>query len=315
MPRPFAPKRILLVRTDRMGDLLMNLPAIQAIRQYFPNTHIALLLRQDLFPLLEGHPAVDQLIPYDPAQGQGWTALWHWGRKLRPFRFDAVLIFNPTRLFHAAAFLAGIPQRMGYRRKWGFLLNSSLEDTKSIRRRHEVGYNLELLELLGIHHPSATLSIPTTADQEAQARALLEEDSTPIALHPWTSNPAKALPLDFFENVAGELSRQGRRLLWIGEPGPEIERPSRSEGTRDLTGQVPLRLLPALLKQCGILISNDSGPVHVAAAVGTPTIVVAPQAHAPVLKRWAPVGPGHTLLLSPSVQQVVTAALKHTPPH
>ncbi len=287
-----------------MGDLLMSLPVIHALRAAFPESHLTLLMRSELVPLLENHPDISQILPVDPAQGQGWGAILRWGRTLRSCRFDTALILNPTRLFHIASFLAGIPKRVGYRRKWGFLLTAGLIDTKAVRRRHEVEYNLELLELLAVRHSPAVLSVPVPEDKKTQAQALLPGGPPPVAIHPWTSNPAKALPVSFFEEVAQELSRRGRTAVWIGEPGP-FEK-LRANGVVDLTGKIPLRLLPAVLKQCALLISNDSGPVHVAAAVGTPTVVVAPEAHRATLERWAPFGPGHTLLFAPTVDQVLS---------
>ncbi len=282
----------------------MSLPVIHALRAAFPESHLTLLMRSELVPLLENHPDISQILPVDPAQGQGWGAILRWGRTLRSCRFDTALILNPTRLFHIASFLAGIPKRVGYRRKWGFLLTAGLIDTKAVRRRHEVEYNLELLELLAVRHSPAVLSVPVPEDKKTQAQALLPGGPPPVAIHPWTSNPAKALPVSFFEEVAQELSRRGRTAVWIGEPGP-FEK-LRANGVVDLTGKIPLRLLPAVLKQCALLISNDSGPVHVAAAVGTPTVVVAPEAHRATLERWAPFGPGHTLLFAPTVDQVLS---------
>jgi len=76
---------------------------------------------------------------------------------------------------------------------------------------------------------------------------------------------------------------------------------------KNLVGQVPLKVLPALLRHCGLLVSNDSGPVHVAVAVGTPTIVVAAKFQEPVLNRWGPLGSEHQILLAPTAEEVAAA--------
>lgn len=295
-----------------MGDLLMSLPVVHALKRSFPEARLTLLIKQDLLPLLEGHPDLDRILTFDPAEGQGWAAMLRWGSRLKSRRFDAALVLNPTRLFHVAVFLAGIPRRIGYRRKWGFLLNAALEDTKSIQKRREVDYNLELLEALDIQNPPVELYLPTTAAHDEEAERLLHLNDppgkpAPIALHPWTSNPVKGLPLDWFKKLAEELNRRGRAVAWIGEPdsGPRVE--GLAPGL-DLTRKIPLRLLPAALKRCALLISNDSGPVHAAAAVGTPVIVVAPESHKPALERWEPIGQRHILLFSPTAQETVDAA-------
>ena len=299
-----------------MGDLLMSLPAVRQIRTAFPEAKVVLLIHQDLEPLLEDHPDMDQILRWNPAQGQGWRAMLRWGRALRRERFDCAVILNPTRLFHVAAWLAGIPVRAGYRRKWGFLLTRSIPDTKQSREGHEAEYNLELLPLLGIRPSGPILKLPVRPEKEIQARRLLESRGLrtmprPVAIHPWTSNTAKSWPMDSFRQLARLLENSGVPVIIIGgEENQAAMRRWKTElpaDTGDLVGEVPLGLLPALLKQCRALVSNDSGPVHVAAAVGTPAMVVAPRSHAPILNRWRPLGDPHKILISPEASQVMEA--------
>ncbi|MBI3332942.1 MAG: glycosyltransferase family 9 protein [Candidatus Omnitrophica bacterium] len=314
--------KVLIVRNDRMGDLLMSLPALHEIRASFPEAHLTLLLQKGLEPLLEGHPDVDRLLVWEPAKGQGLGAIWGWAGRLRRERFDAALVLNPTRLFHAASCLAGIPLRIGYRRKCGILLNRTVPDTKARRDLHEVEYNLELVRLLNSSsqtqcHPAPALYLPSRPETDREAEELLKgrgisADERPIAIHPWTSNPAKGWPLESFLEVARRLAKGGRPVLILG--GSECRglmdpvKPQMGSGPVDLVGRVPLKVLPALLRRCSVLISNDSGPVHVAAAVGTSTIVVAPESHARLMARWRPLGDGHRILLSPRVEDLVAAA-------
>lgn len=299
-----------------MGDLLMSLPAVRQIRTAFPEAKVALLIHQDLEPLLEGHPDLDQILRWDPGQGQGWGAMLRWGRALRREGFDCAVILNPTKLFHAAAWLAGIPVRAGYRRKWGFLLTRSIPDTKQARERPEAEYNLELLPLLGIQPSGPVLKLPVRPGKEAAALRLLESRGLrtaprPVAIHPWTSNTVKSWPMDSFRQLVRLLEDSGVPVIVIG--GEENQTAMRKwkaalpEDTGDLVGQVPLGLLPALLKQCRALVSNDSGPVHVAAGVGTPVVVVAPWSHASLLNRWRPLGELHKILLDPDAEQAAAA--------
>ena len=280
-----------------MGDLLMSLPAVRQIRTAFPEANVTLLIHQDLEPLLEDHPDLDQILRWDPRQGQGWGAMLRWGRALRRERFDCAVILNPTQLFHVAAWLAGIPVRAGYRRKWGFLLTRSIPDTKQSREGHEAEYNLELLPLLGLRPSGPVLKLPVRPEKEIQAQRLLESRGLramprPVAIHPWTSNAAKSWPIDSFGQLIRSLESSRVPVLVIGGKENQIAmqqwKTELPANTVDLVGEVPLGLLPALLKQCRALVSNDSGPVHVAAAVGTPTVVVAPRSHGPLLNRWNP---------------------------
>jgi len=313
-----TPRKILAIRNDRMGDLLMSLPAVHRIRQTFQKASLSLLLHKDLEPLLQEHPDIDQLLTWNPKEGKGWSGIFQWARRLKKERFDAVVIFNPTRLFHVATFFAGIPIRIGYRRKWGGLLTGSLPDTKASRGLREVDYNLELIGLLGIAPSSEepVLVLPRRENTEQEVDELLKRhglwaSNCLVAFHPWTSNPTKGWPLDSFQGVIRNLRTHGQPVLVIGgheeQPVMERWRSSLPQGTVDLVGKVPLRALPALLSRCTVLVSNDSGPVHVAAAVGTPTIVVAPKTHAELLSRWRPLGKGHRILLSPSTDEVTEA--------
>ena len=302
-----------------MGDLLMSMPAVRQIRAAFPKANVTLLIHQDLEPLLEGHPDADRILPWDPAQGQGWAAMLRWGRALRRERFDCAVILNPTRMFHAACRLAGIPVRVGYRRKWGFLLTRSIPDTKQTREGHEADYNLELLPLIGIRPSAPVLELPVRPEKEAAALRLLESlglrtAQQPVAIHPWTSNTAKSWPMESFRHLIRLLKNSGVPVIVIGG---EENRTAMREWKRslpgsvgDLVGQAPLGLLPALLKQCRALVSNDSGPVHVAAAVGTPAVVVAPGSHAAALNRWRPLGELHRILIDPDAAQAAAAVME-----
>ncbi len=295
----------------------MCLPAIRAIRETYRESEITLLLQKGQEPLLEGHPDLDRIIEWDPAEGSGWKSSFRWGRTLRAERFDAAVVFNPSRFFHTASFLARIPIRVGYRRKWGFLLNRSIEDSKNRRTLHEVEYNLELARLLETKPGPAVIELPPqTAWEETADRILLSHGIShsvrPIAIHPWTSNPVKNWPLESFLELGGRLSKKGHPVLIIGAAQTAEQAASWKKavpsGLTDLVDRVPLGALPGLLRRCRLLISNDSGPTHVAAAVGTYTIVVAPRNHGPLLNRWKPWGHQNRILLSPSVQEVETAA-------
>lgn len=310
--------RILVVRNDRMGDLLMSLPALDELRKAFPKAEISLLIREELKPLLEHHPDVDRILTWDDKQGTGWGESLRWGRLLRKFRFDVAVILNPTRFFHVAVFLGCIPVRVGYGRKWGFLLTRRHPDDKSRRLLHEAQYNLELIELLGVAVGKPHLSLSVNAAATQEARKLLESCAvTPshrgmVGLHPWTSNPVKSWPLDSFDKLAAALEEAGFGVVLMGQtqgPGDLHAGIQKTVEGRmvNLVNRVPLRLLPALLKQCAVLVSNDSGPIHVAAAVGTPTIVVAPASHAALLRRWRPLGEKHQILLDPTVDEVAAA--------
>ena len=303
-----------------MGDLLLTLPAVSALRRAFPRARISLMVKEALPPLIDGYPDADEVIPWPAGTGRGLGEAFRAARFLRKRRFDGIVLFNPTQAFHLGAFLSGIPVRVGYRRKMGFLLTHSIPDTKAARGLHESDYNLELVRRIGIDAAEVTLRLIVTDRAKEEARRLLESAGAgrgpfPLAVHPWTSNPDKGVGEPFFREVVRILSGEGTPLLIIGQPEESKRRfvpagkPSPGH-VIDLTGNLPLGLLPAVLSGCSLLLSNDSGPAHVASAVGTPVLVAAPGSHRRQLTRWQPMGTGGQLLFDPTPEEAA-GAIRH----
>src|SRR3989338_2343283 len=139
-------QNILFVRTDRLGDFLLNLPAIHALKETYPKAHLSVLLHPSLEELLKDHPDMDEVIPFTPALYDTHFLKWFlffW--KLRKKYFDLVIISNPHKYFHLLTCLMRIPYRVGYDRKWGFFLTHTLTDLKAQSLKHEVEYNLDLV--------------------------------------------------------------------------------------------------------------------------------------------------------------------------
>ena len=291
----------------------MSLPAIHALRRAFPEARMTLLMDERWIPLIKRDRGFHEFLPWNPEEERGWGSWIRWAMRLKQKGFDCAVIMNPNRFFHWATFLAGIPTRVGYRRKCGFLLSHGITDTKALRGLHETIYNFELVQQLGAKGETSPLTLPLSPEGETRARELLADSGVsptcrPIALHPWTSNPAKSWPLDSFRTLAVQLKSLGETVMAIGEPGGNLVDSQgffAGCGVVDLIGKIPLEILPETLHLCAALVSNDSGPVHVAAAVGTPTLIVAPAQHAQQLSRWRPLGERHATLLSPMPEEVV----------
>jgi ADP-heptose:LPS heptosyltransferase len=317
--------RILFVRTDRLGETLLNLPAIAALNAAFPRSAITLLVHPELSELLKGLRGVEAVLEDVQDAGRPW-----WFRairlagQLRARRFDIVVISNPRKELHLGALLAGIPTRVGYDRKWGWTLTHRLSDDRALGARHEVEYNLQLLTLLGIAVPSTpALRIAVRPEaQESVSRLLkrlsVQETERLVAVHPWTSNPRKQWPLERSRELIHRL-RQVPGLI-VAVIGGQDERrqvqqllpAGTSEGLVNLVGQLSLSQLAALLQRVRVLATNDSGPMHLAAAVGTPVVALfGTQDAGSHPRRWGPWGSGHTVIHRPleeiSVDEVVQA--------
>ncbi len=121
-------RRILFIRTDRMGDVLMNLPAIRLLRQTFPKAWITLMLDESVVELLSGHPDIDEVVPVSSRQlKKSIRYRVVLTKTLRRAGFDLGIASNPDKNLHAMLFFARVPVRVGYDRKWPFFLNKKVE--------------------------------------------------------------------------------------------------------------------------------------------------------------------------------------------
>jgi len=319
------PERVLFIRTDRLGETVLNLPAVAALHQGFPKTQVMMLVSPDIRQLLEGAPAIHQLMEYHESAGQPW-----WGRAValarqwRRQRFDVAIVSNAKKEFHLATWLAGIPRRIGYDRKWGCLLTDRLPDRKALGERHEVEYNLDLVRRLGVSTEMPRWQWPSFGPEQRDVREWLTQNGIQpselfVTIHPWTSNPLKQWPLPRYRELIRVLSEQQlSRVVVVG--GPEEASRARAvlpEGLPivNFVGRLTLRHLAALLGRTRVLVSNDSGPVHLAAAMHTKTLVLFGASSAATgPKRWGPWGEGHLVIWKPSMDAItldeVVTALK-----
>ena len=309
-------RRLLLIRTDRLGETLLNLPAAAALQQAWSGATLTWLAHPDLAPLLSGVPWVSRVLPHAEPPGSWWLArALALALRLRAGRFDMAVVSNPKKELHLAVWLAGIPVRAGYDRKWGGLLTHRLPDRKALGDRHEVEYNLDLVRALGMSAAVPEWRLPRFEREQADVAQLLGRHhispSDPvIAVHPWTSNPVKQWPADRYRAVIAHLSCRLRMPTVViggadavGQADSVI--PDAAAPVVNLTGRLSLRQLAALLQRARLLVSNDSGPVHLAAAVGTPTVVLfgTPDPAAGP-RRWGPWGAGHHVVWKPSLEAI-----------
>ena len=306
-----APKKILVIRLDRLGDLVLSTPVLAALRAAFPGAFLAMLVRSACQELVIGHPALNQVLPYGKEGAhRGLRNTIRFALALRRYAFDTAVILHPTVRSHWIAWLAGIPVRIGYARKGGWLLTHRLPHRKQEGLRHESRYVLELLAPLGISTDHARPFVPVAPDAARRvghrlSPLLAAAPGRPlVAVHPSASSPSKRWPEERFAVVADRLIATRRATICL-VAGPEVVDRAAAyrvaalmrEPVINLAGALTVGELAALLQQCRMLISNDSGPVHIAAAVGTPVVAIFGR-NQPGLSqtRWGPVGQGHVVL-------------------
>jgi lipopolysaccharide heptosyltransferase II len=310
------PKKILLIRTDRIGELILTTPAINSVRSAFPEAEISLIVSASSFEAVEGMRSVDTVLAVDPvSEFSSIRGTFKFILSLRKQDFDMAVIFNPSKFMNLSVFLAGIPVRVGYDRKLGFLLNRRIADRKYLCEKHEVDYNLDLIKSVGVNPSGQNLSfvvLPAneeTAEAIARGAGLLSGEKF-IAVHAATSNPEKVWPADRFAAFCNMAeARLGVKVVLVG--GKDEERISQEVKDKagisfcDLTGKLKLKEFAALLKKAALLVSCDSGPVHVSAAVGTPVVALFGESRpGGSSRRWGPYGAGHTVVGKPAVVDI-----------
>ncbi len=297
-------KKILFIRNDRIGDFLLNLPAIHALKETFPAAEISVVIHPVVQELMSHHPDISKLIPFQLSKDlswKDWKRLYH---ELKKEKYDLAIVSNPHKYFHLLTAILRIPRRIGYHRKWGFFLTDAIEDRKAQNNRHEVEYNLDLVSLIGakLKAPFSedTYRIYLTPEEEKLFLKFMEERCVSsvkgwIIIHPFTTDPKKEWPMQMWAELLNRLtewnvaSGNPFEMILIGSEEEKLQSEilSKTRSLKNLVGRLTLRQLAALLKKATLLVSNDSGPVHIAAAFQTETIVLF-GGELSRAKRWGP---------------------------
>ena len=269
----------MLRATNWLGDAVMSLPAVRAIRGIFPHAHVAVVARPSVAELYTRESSVDEVIPY---AAQGLAAKREFAAGLRAHRFDCAILLQNA--FDAAlmAWMAGIPERIGYRRDArGWLLTRAVAVPEPGETpRHERFYYLELLRRAGLmEHFPETKAIHLdgiAAAREAGLRRLAEWGihGSVIGISPGAAygSAKRWLP----ERFAETARRFSSSVLVFGAPSERDLCASvavQAKG-RNLAGETTLREFIELASVCRLFLTNDSGAMHVASALGVPTVAV-----------------------------------------
>ncbi len=304
-------KNILLLRNDRFGEFLLNIPAFRALKETFAGARITVAVHPDVKELAQRIPYLNEVIEYGNTH-HSFLEIVRMVRMLREKHFELAIMLNPSKEFNLIAYFLGIPVRAGYDRKWSFLLNRKMRDEKYLGLKHEIEYNLELVNLAGARTKDTSLELPIE-DDLLNSLFRGQDFSTAenlLAIHPFTSDALKQWPQDNFVKLARSLRDEpGARIIIIGgseEREKSLELFSNiGQEIINMTGRTTLIQLAVLLKKCRLLVSGDSGPVHLACCVGTPVIALFRNdipGKSPT--RWGPWGEGHIVIHKKSLRDI-----------
>jgi len=275
-------KRILLIRNDRFGELLLNIPAIRALKEKFPDSKIILAVDPYVKELAGKIPYVDEVLEWKNGK-HSFAKIFIFSKLLKKKGLDMAFIMNPSKDSNIALYMAGIPVRIGYAHKWDFLLTKKIEDLKYLGLKHEIEHNLDLVRAVGADTKDKSLFL-NIDETESHRPCVIPVNENPtgtaglIAIHPWTSDPIKQWPIERFRELSLRLIKELDVDVVVVGGRDELDKSANfnylNNRIINLTGKTTLLQLASMLKKSKLLISADSGPVHLAISVGTPVIAL-----------------------------------------
>jgi ADP-heptose:LPS heptosyltransferase len=286
LPDGFAPKKILATRIQGAGDVLMTTPAIQALRQHFPNAEIHYLVGDQAVEMLQDNPAIDCIVPIPEAAlfSRSVKHILPYIRTLRKQKYDLGISFSRSAGLHGFLAACNIGFRVGFDKNGsGGLLH--LPVTLESRVRYEVLDYLELVRALGISNVSTEMGFCLTAKEKTHALQLLKavglEANSKYAMlsvgggrNPGWDVPQKRWSMQSFAELADRFDFP---VVVVGDDVDSREaEPWFGKGKRvvNLCGKLSLRDTAALLKYAKVLVTNDTVTMHLAVIAGIPTLAL-----------------------------------------
>lgn len=308
-----AARRLLAVRLDNLGDMLLATPAIHAIREALPHTRLSVLASPVGAQAAQLNPDIDEVIIYRAPWVDPWMELPHDPQRatqliacLRECEFDAAVIFSSFRQSSLPAaylcYLAGIPLRLGASiDSAGSLLTTRHRHPE--RLMHEVERGLDLVAAVGMAGACRGLVLRVPADARRQIAdwpAQHQHEAGPlVVIHPGCTMPARTYPAERFAQVADGLIEQlGARVVLTGAASEARLVASIGVQMRQkaiaAAGALPFAEFAALIESADLVITNNTGPMHMAAALGTPVVTLFALTNPP--EQWGPWQVPHRML-------------------
>ncbi|MFH1305986.1 MAG: lipopolysaccharide heptosyltransferase II [Candidatus Omnitrophota bacterium] len=318
-------KKIVIFRTDRIGEVLLSTVAIDAVKRRYPAARVSFVTSEYSRPVLEARQDIEKIFTVGvPGKGKWLLRMFRLVSLLRKNHFDMAIVLNPRKDLHLACFLTGIPVRAGYDRKWGgIFLNRKIPDERGKGEKHECEYTRDLLDLVGagqgvfLPHLFVSRGDEKTVAEFMQHRRI-DPREVLIAVHPGSSNSAKIWPHERYAELIRRLKTElGCRAVVFGSREESalvgkialLAQADAIEGA----GVFDLGALAAFLKKTVLFVGNDTGPMHMAAALGVPVIGIFGRnipGVGPV--RWGPCGEGHVVFHEdPGCEKCHDAACPH----
>ena len=279
--------RVLVRSTNWVGDAILTTPAVRAVRKNFPDAEVSILAKPWVAPVFYNNPDIDHLLVYDSeGRHKGWSGKVRLSKSLREGRFDLAILLQNA--FEAAllAYLARIPRRLGYKTDGRHLLLTDGVDLEPrLKEVHETEYYLGILEGAGLSRAGMELTLRVSDEERVEADAFLSKHQVNsgeplVGVSPGaTYGPAKRWFPDRFAALCDRLQESsGVSIVILGGPGDaavgdQVARSMKNPPV-NLCGKTTLRQAISIIDRCHLFVTNDSGLMHVAAAVDIPLVAI-----------------------------------------
>jgi len=285
---PFNTAKNILIRgTNWIGDAVMTLPAVRAIRNTFPGARLSILAKPWVAEIFKLCKDVDEVIVFQsPGVHSGITGKLRLAKELKARRFDAAVLLQNAIEAAIITWLAGIPVRCGYNSDArGLLLTHSVQRTEAIRKVHQIHYYLEMVKSLGCLSAEASVHLHPGNEYQIFSEKLLGEhgigrESFLIGLAPGaTYGPAKRWFPERFAAVGDRMVENlSAQVILFGSSkdreSTDLVQQHANHRFINLAGKTNLKEAIAVISRCSLFISNDSGLMHVAGALNIPTVAI-----------------------------------------
>ncbi len=279
---------ILIRATNWVGDAVMTLPALEAVRENFPSASITVLARPWVATVFENHPAVTHVLVYNKHENlkKNISEFFHVAGAIREKRYDLAILFQNA--FEAAllTYMGGVKQRLGFDSDGrGFLLTHAIKRSPEIFAVHQVEYYLSILKAAGLTAESRNPVLYLSEKDMDKAEHLLQSEGIAkndfiLGISPGAIfGNAKRWPFERFAEISDRASeRWGAKVIILGsgkekDIGKNISVIMRNKAV-DFCGTTSLGEAMGLVAKCGLFVTNDSGLMHVSAALGVPTLAI-----------------------------------------
>jgi len=279
-------KKILVIKLSALGDVILCIPSLRALREKFPESWISVLVGRKSRKIVRNCPYVNDAIVYEETSRHGRLAdILKMARLLAIEDFDIVVDLQNNRTSHLLAFLCGARIRAGHgNRKGSFFLNKKTKSSAHLTLS-PLEHQFEVLKLLGLQVHDKHLELWTDREEEKNVDDFLEAQwvspsQTLVGINPGSSVrwPTKRWPVENFARLCDELAKKNIRVVLTGsaEDAPLAEELLKSTRNKPINavGKTSITELISLIKKCKVFVSSDSAPMHIAASVKTPLIAI-----------------------------------------